>query len=48
MWKYATAVDRQRLGKHVPAATSTQTTIEILVGYNNINGVLYAVGAEML
>jgi hypothetical protein len=26
---YKTSIARQRLGKHVPAATNTQTTIEI-------------------
>jgi hypothetical protein len=30
---------RQRLGKHVPAATNKQATIEVLLGYNDGNGV---------
>jgi hypothetical protein len=30
---------RQRFGKHVPAATNMQATIEVLLGYNNGNGV---------
>jgi hypothetical protein len=48
MDKYTTAVFRQRLGKKVPAATNTQATIEVLLGYNNGNGVSYVIGAEML
>jgi hypothetical protein len=36
-----TSIARRRLGKHVPAATKTQATIEVLLGYNNGNGFFY-------
>jgi hypothetical protein len=42
------AVSGQRLGKHVPAAPNMQATIDVLVGYNNGNGIFYVVRAEML
>jgi hypothetical protein len=37
------AIARQLLGKRVPAAT-----VEVLLDYNNGNGVFYVVHAEML
>jgi hypothetical protein len=48
MVKYSRTISRQRLGKHVPAATNAQATIEVLLGYKNGNGVFYVVRAEML
>jgi hypothetical protein len=33
------SIARQRRGKHVPAATNTQATIEVLLGYDDVNGV---------
>jgi hypothetical protein len=48
MGKYTTAVYRQRPCKHVPAATITQATVDVLLGYNNGNGIFYVVRAEML
>jgi hypothetical protein len=35
-------------GKRVPAATNTHATVEVLLDYNNGNGVFYVVRAEML
>jgi hypothetical protein len=35
-------------GKRVPAAKNTLATVEVLLDYNNGNGVLYVVRAEML
>jgi hypothetical protein len=34
-----TLIARQRLGKQVAAATNIQATIEVLLSYNNGNGV---------
>jgi hypothetical protein len=48
MGKYIRAISRQRLGKHVPAATNAQATIEVFLGYNNGNGVFRVVRGEML
>jgi hypothetical protein len=48
MGKYTRAVSRQRLGKHVPVATNTQATIEVMLGYNDRHNVFYVVRAEML
>jgi hypothetical protein len=42
------AIARQLLGKRVPAATHTHETVQILLHYNNGNGVFYVVRAEML
>jgi hypothetical protein len=42
------AVARQLLGKRVPAAMDTHATVEVLLDYNNGNGVFYVVRAEML
>jgi hypothetical protein len=42
------AIARQLLGKWVLAATDTHATVEVLLGYNNGNGVFYVVRAEML
>jgi hypothetical protein len=39
-----TSIARQRLGKHVPAATNRQATIELLLR----SRVFYAVHVEML
>jgi hypothetical protein len=36
----------QRLGKHVPATTNTQATIEVFFGYNDENGVFCWVRPE--
>jgi hypothetical protein len=47
MGGYTREVSRQRLSKHVPAATNTQATIEVLLGYSNGNRVLYVVRPEM-
>jgi hypothetical protein len=41
-------IRRQRLGKRVPATTDTYEMVEELLDYNNGNGVLYMVRAEML
>jgi hypothetical protein len=35
-------------GKRVPAATDTHATVEVLLDYNNGNGVFFVVRAEML
>jgi hypothetical protein len=42
------AIARQLLGKRVPAATDTHAMVDVLLDYNNGNGVLYVVRAEML
>jgi hypothetical protein len=42
------ALARQLHGKRVPAATNTHATVEILLDYNNGNGVFCVVRAEML
>jgi hypothetical protein len=42
------AIARQLLGKRVTAATDTHATVEVLLDYNNRNGVFYVVRAEML
>jgi hypothetical protein len=42
------AIDRQLLGKRVPAATETHATVEVLLDYNNGNDVFYVVRAEVL
>jgi hypothetical protein len=36
------------LGKRVPTATDTHVTVEVLLDYNNGNGVFCVVRAEML
>jgi hypothetical protein len=41
-------IARQLLGKRFPAATATHATVEVLLDYNNGNGVFYVVRAEML
>jgi hypothetical protein len=41
-------IARQLLGKRVPAATDTHATVEVLLDYNNVNGIFYVVRAEML
>jgi hypothetical protein len=38
--RYTRVVSTQWLVKHVPAATNTHATIEVLLHYNNGNGVL--------
>jgi hypothetical protein len=44
-----TRVDaRQRLSKHVPAATDKQATIKILLSYNNWNGVFCWIRPEAI
>jgi hypothetical protein len=45
---YNRAVSWQALGKHVPAATNTQATIEVLLGSSNGNRIFYVVRADML
>jgi hypothetical protein len=42
------AITRQLLGKWVPAAMDTHATVEVLLDYNNGNGVFYVVRAETL
>jgi hypothetical protein len=42
------AIARQFLCKRVPGATDTHATVEVLLDYNNGNGVFYVVRAEML
>jgi hypothetical protein len=42
------AIARQLLGKRVPAATDTYATVEVLLNYNNGNGVFYVVHVKML
>jgi hypothetical protein len=42
------AITRQLLSKWVPAATDTHATVEVLLEYNNGNGIFYVVRAEML
>jgi hypothetical protein len=42
------AITRQLLGKHVPEATDTHATVEVLLNYNTGNGVFYVVRVEML
>jgi hypothetical protein len=41
------AIARRLLGKRVPAATDTHATGEVLLDYNNGNGVFYVVRAEI-
>jgi hypothetical protein len=43
-----TCIARQRLGKQVPAATNKEVTIEVLLIYNDENGVLCCVRPEVL
>jgi hypothetical protein len=43
-----THIHRQRLDKHIPAATDTHATDEVLLDYNNENSVFYVVRADML
>jgi hypothetical protein len=38
----------QMLGKWVPTAMDTHAMVEVLLDYNNRNGVLYVVHAKML
>jgi hypothetical protein len=42
------AIARQLLGKRVPAATDMHATVEVLLDYNNGNGVFYVIRAEIL
>jgi hypothetical protein len=42
------AIARQMFGKRVPAAANTHVTVEVLLDYNNGNGVFYVVRAEKL
>jgi hypothetical protein len=42
------AISRQLFGKWVPAATNMHATVEVLLDYNNGNGVFSVVRAEML
>jgi hypothetical protein len=42
------AFARQLLGKRIPAVTDTHVAVEVLLDYNNGNGVFYVVRAEML
>jgi hypothetical protein len=42
------AIARQLLGKRVPATMDTHATVEVLLDYNNVNGVFYVVRADML
>jgi hypothetical protein len=42
------AIARQLLSKRVPVAMDTHATVEVLLDYNNGNGVFYVVRAEML
>jgi hypothetical protein len=41
------AFARQLLGKRVPAASDAQATVDVLMSYNNGNGVFYMVRIEM-
>jgi hypothetical protein len=43
-----TLIPRLRLDKHVTAATDPHAAVEVLLHYNNGNGVFYVVRAEML
>jgi hypothetical protein len=43
-----TLIPRQLLDKHVPALMCTHATVEVLLNYNNVNGVFYVVRREML
>jgi hypothetical protein len=40
------AIARQLIGKRIPEATDMHATVEVLLDYNNGNGVLYVVRAE--
>jgi hypothetical protein len=42
------AIAMKLLGKWVPVATDTHATVEVLLNYNNGNGVFYVVHAGML
>jgi hypothetical protein len=42
------AIARQPLCKPVPAATDTHAMVEVLLGYNNGNGVFNVIRAEIL
>jgi hypothetical protein len=42
------AIARQLLGKRVPVTTDTHATVEVLLDYNNGNGVFCVVRAENL
>jgi hypothetical protein len=42
------AIARQLLGKRVPAVTATHATVEVLLDYNNENGVFCVDRAEIL
>jgi hypothetical protein len=42
------AIAKQLLDKQVPAATDTHATVEVLLDYNNGNGVFYVDRTEML
>jgi hypothetical protein len=42
------AIARQLVGKRVPMETSKHATVEVLLDYNNGNGVFYVVRAEKI
>jgi hypothetical protein len=42
------AIARQLLGKRVLAATDMHATVEVLLDYNNGNGIVYVVRTEIL
>jgi hypothetical protein len=42
------AIARQLLGKWVSALTDSHATVEVLLDYNNGNGIFCVVGAEIL
>jgi hypothetical protein len=41
-------IARQMFSKRVPTASDTHATVEVLLDYNNGNGVFFVVPAEML
>jgi hypothetical protein len=43
-----TSIARQRLSKHVPAANNAQAKIEVLLSYNDGNGVFFWVHHEAI
>jgi hypothetical protein len=47
-FKNTRAIAKQLLGKRVSAATVTHATVEVLLDYNNGNGIFYVVRVEML
>jgi hypothetical protein len=42
------AIARELLGKRVPAVRDTHAIVQVLLEYNNGNGVFYVVRAEIL